>query len=176
MKQGIASMIALGLLAGCASTPEPVDRTPKTTVRVINTTAYPEFPNLPVPPQVRLLPFEVDFPRDVNELTVKNITSCVNVPETERDDRFWARCGENPIQSNSNIFIGLTQDNWNNVNSNFEILRENNAVLRGLLGQANRQRSEWRRLAAEERARSAAEMNAQPVDETPEFDPSAADG
>lgn len=152
------------LLAGCASTPAPVDRVPQTTVTVVNTTAYPEFPDLPIPPNVRLLPFKVDFPRKSGELVVKNITNCVNVPAEERNERFWARCGENPIDTNSNIFIGFDQPNWNNVNSNFEILKENNSVLRRLLTQANTQRSNWRNLAAQERSKSAgqrAEIEAQ---------------
>lgn len=176
MKDKILIAISLILLGACASAPDPVDRTPKTTVRVINNTAYPEFPNLPIPPDVRLLPFEVDFPRNQNQLVVKNITTCVNVPVENQDDRFWARCGENPIDTNSNIFIGLTQDNWNNINSNFEILKENNSVLRGLLNQANKQRAEWRRLAAQERARTVAETSS--VIETPptSFNTNDADG
>lgn len=158
------SVIILGLLllllAGCASDPEPVNRIPQTTVTVVNTTAYPEFPDITIPPDVKLLPFQVDFPRKMNELTIKNVTNCVNIPEEERDERFWARCGENPIDTNSNIFIGFDQPNWNNVNSNFEILKENNAVLRRLLEQGNIQRQNWRRLAKEERNRSAAERAA----------------
>lgn len=151
--------LALGgialFLMGCAGTElPPVDRTPITTVEVVNTTAYPEFPNLPVPPEVRLLPFQTDFPRKRDETTIKNISSCINVPEDQQDDRFWERCGENPIDTNSNIFIGFDQQNWNNVQSNFNTLRENNFVLRGIIEQANKQREEWRRLAAQERARS----------------------
>lgn len=152
----IITLLAIISLAACANIPPEVNRIPQTTVTVVNTTAYPEFPDLPIPPDVKLLPFNVDFPRKSGELVVKNITTCVNVAEEARDDRFWARCGENPIDTNSNIFIGFDQPNWNNVNSNFEILKENNAVLRGLLRQANKQRADWRRLAVEERDKAAA--------------------
>jgi len=146
----IGTILVVLSLAACAQTPEP-SRMPQTSVTVVNTTAYPEFPDLPIPPDVKLLPFKVDFPRKSGELVVKNITACVNVSEEAQDVRFWARCGENPIDSNSNIFIGFDQPNWNNLNSNFEILKENNSILRGLLRQANKQRSGWRKLATEER-------------------------
>lgn len=155
----IKSILVVGslslLVMGCASNDlPPVDRTPITTVEVINTTSYPELPNLPIPPELRLLPFQTDFPRRRDETTIKNISSCINVPEEQQDDRFWERCGENPIDTRSNIFIGFDQQNWNNVQSNFNTLRENNFVLRGIIEQANNQRAEWRRLAEQERARS----------------------
>lgn len=157
MKRSVFVILALLGLGACAASPEPVNRIPQTTVTVVNTTAYPEFPDIPIPPNVRLLPFQVDFPRRMDELVVKNVTNCVNVSEEARDDRFWARCGENPVDTSSNIFIGFDQTNWNNVNSNFEILKENNAILRNLLSQGNKQRQEWRRLAQQERDRAASE-------------------
>lgn len=147
------SILASLLLSGCAGTRGPETFEPKTTVRIVTETAYPEFPNISLPPPVRLLPFEVDYPRNPNELVVKNITSCVDVPEEERDDAFWARCGENPILVDSNIFIGLDQQNWNNVQENFQKLKENNIVLRQLLETANRQRELWRQQAQRERER-----------------------
>jgi hypothetical protein len=144
---------ALLLVTGCATAPAPQPLKPETTVEVITTVVYPEFPDIPLPPKVRLTKFEADMPRVMNELTVKNITECVRVPEAERDERFWARCGENPIDVNSNIFIGFDQENWNRLNINLKRLQENDHVLRRLLEQANAQRSEWRRLAEEERTR-----------------------
>lgn len=176
MKNKIVAVISILALGACASTPDPVDRTPITTVRVVNTTAYPEFPNLPTPPEVRLLPFEVDFPRDLTQLTVRNVTNCVNVPEEQRDDRFWARCGENPIKTNSNVFIGLDQQNWSNLNSNLNLLKENNNVLRGLIDQANRQRAEWRRRADQERARAQTERNLIEQENNQTLNPANADG
>lgn len=149
------SGFALLALVGCGGMElPPVDRTPITTVEVINTTSYPELPNLPMPPEVRLLPFKTDFPRKRDETTIKNISSCINVPEEQQDDRFWERCGENPIDTKSNIFIGFDQANWNNLQSNLNTLRENNFVLRGIITQANKQRENWRNLAEQERVRS----------------------
>lgn len=140
-------------LAACQTPPEDNTFEPKTTVRVVTETAYPEFPDISLPPPVRLMPFEVDYPRDPDEFVVKNITSCVDVPEEQRDDAFWARCGENPILPNSNIFLGFDQQNWNNVQENFQRLKENNIVLRQLLETANRQRQLWRQQAQRERER-----------------------
>lgn len=151
MKYFVIPVLLLG--AGCATTPPPQPLKPETTVEVITTVVYPEFPDLPLPPKVRLTPFEVDMPRVMTELTVKNITDCVRVPESERDEAFWGRCGENPIDVNSNIFIGFDQENWNRLNINLKRLQENDHVLRKLLEQSNEQRREWRRLAEQERAR-----------------------
>jgi len=111
-----------------------------------------------VPPPVRLVPFQADMPRDLTQLTVKNVTNCVSIPEEERDERFWARCGEHPIVPNSNIYIGFSQQNWNNIQTNLITLQENDFVLRGLLEEANRLREEFRQKAQEERDRISKEL------------------
>ena len=120
---------------------------------MITTVTYPEFPDVvPVDP-VRLLPWEHDVPRDMSNLKVKNLSTCIKVPVEKQTRSFWARCGENPILPNSNIFVGFDQSNWNNIVENFERLRENLYQYKQRIIAINKQREEWRRKAEEERKR-----------------------
>lgn len=153
----VVSLLAL-FTAACGQSTGTGQFRPTTNVQVITQTAYPEFPNIPVPPPVRLVPFQADMPRDLSQTVIRNVTDCRNVPEEQQDDRFWARCGEHPIIPNSNIYIGFSQGNWNNIQTNLIKLQENDFVLRGLLEEANKQREEWRRQAQEERERVKGEL------------------
>lgn len=144
------SIIGLALLmSACSSAPN--EFTPRTTVRVVNTTVYPDLPQVPAVPDPGLIPWSYDFPRDTSKVTVKNITKCVEVAEADQDTDFWNRCGENPILSDTNIFIGLTRENWDILNSNLKKLQENIYLYRRRIEQINRQREEWRQKASEER-------------------------
>lgn len=156
----LTAFAALLLLGGCAA---DAGFNPKSTVRVINSMSYPEFPNVqPVFP-VNLIPWQADVPRDLTKTVVKNVTLCKKVSEEDRDDAFWNRCGEHPIVTNSNIFIGFDQINWNIIIENFAKLREQLFKYQKRIEEVNRQREAWRVKAEAERQRMAAENSGEPL-------------
>lgn len=181
MKKILTVIVASLLLGACAGN---VDREfkPKTTVRVITSMSYPQFPNIEPLPPVAILPWTHDLPRDTTIVSVKNLTDCrrvkvgrdeatgktkykklelfspedkpyVILPVEEQTTSWWRKCGENPILPNSNIFVGFSQIEWNIVIENFAKLRERIWQYRQRMIEVNRQRQEWRDKAEQERLR-----------------------
>ena len=135
-------------------------------MRVVNSTSYPEFPDVEPLPPVDILPWKHDVPRDMTVLSVKNLSECrkvetyvpenkpyVTLPKKEQTTEWWAKCGEHPVLPNSNIFIGFEQDQWNILVEDFMKLREQNWKYKQRIDQVNKQRQEWRKKADEERLR-----------------------
>ncbi len=152
MKTVIVLVLASFVLAACGGAFNG-SFDPKTSIRLITITTYPEFPDIePVSP-VNLLPWKHDVPRDMDRLVIKNLTNCKNVPEENQNNSFWRRCGENPVLTNSNIFVGFDQPNWNLIQENFNKLREQNFQYRERIKAVNKQRQEWRKKTEEERQR-----------------------
>lgn len=149
-----AGVLAL-LLSGCALN-KPVNPEPVTTVRVVQVTAYPELPDIPLPVEPVLLPWEYEVPRDMSRKEPRPTPDCERVPDKERDDAFWQRCGENPVVRDSNVLFGFDQRNWNILLANFSKLREYIFQLRARIDLANESRREWRQRAQEERRRAEA--------------------
>ncbi|CAD5374728.1 hypothetical protein RA210_U70044 [Rubrivivax sp. A210] len=147
-----ALLVVATCLAGCAtnrlSAPEPV-----ATVKLVQTTTYPELPDIQMPVEPVLLPWEYEVPRDLSRMEPKSTPDCERVPDKERDDAFWARCGERPVIRDTNVLFGFDQRNWNILLSNFAKLREYIFQLRARVDLANESRREWRRRAEEERRR-----------------------
>ncbi len=146
------AMASVILLGGCQTAFDGTFN-PTTTVRFVTTTSYPEFPDIqPVAP-VNLIAWQHDFPRNMEKVVIKNVSTCIKVPEEKKNAAFWNRCGENPIMTNSNLFVGFDQENWNIILGNFAKLRENIFQHQERINAINRQRQEWRRKAEEERKR-----------------------
>lgn len=150
----IAALVAVSaVLAGCASSslsvPEPV-----TTVRVVQVTSYPELPDIQLPLEPDLLPWEYEVPRDLSRTEPKNSAECQRVPDKDRDNGYWAKCGENPVIRDTNVLFGFDQRNWNIMLSDFSKLREYIVQLRARIDLANESRREWRRKAEEERRKA----------------------
>lgn len=140
-------------LVGCASIEQPKPFQPVSKVEVVTSTVYPEFPPLQTPNELKLLPVKMDMPRDLSTLVIKDNEDCKNVPEEERDQLFWKKCGENPIIQNSNVYIGFDLRNYNNLLINLNRLKERILVLTGIIEQANEQRLNWIEKAKAERER-----------------------
>jgi len=158
---------AMVVLSACIHTPSSNDFTPKTTVRVITSISYPEFPNIEPLPNVNLVPWTHDMPRDTTVVSVKNLTTCrkietytpenkphVVLPKEEQTTSWWKKCGEYPIMPNSNVFIGFSQDQWNIILEDFSKLRERNWQYKQRIIEINRQRESWRERADQERAKA----------------------
>ena len=145
----LIALAALFLLSACESTRFD----PKSTVRVVTSMSYPEIPNIEPLLPVNLIPWLADIPRDMTKTVAKNITSCRKISEEDRDDAYWNRCGEHPITSNSNIFIGFDLTNWNIIIENFAKLREQIFKYQKRMEEVNRQRESWREKAEAERLR-----------------------
>lgn len=167
----ISAVSVLFLLTACET--ETARRfEPQTTVRVISTMTYPEFPNVEPLPPLAILPWRHDMPRDTNIVSVKNITECrkvetyspenkphVVLPVEDQSIGWWKRCGENPIFPDSNIFIGFSQTDWNIILENFAKLRERNWQYKQRIIEVNRQREVWREKAEQERLRLESRQN-----------------
>lgn len=125
---------------------------PKTTVTLVNTEIFPEFPDIAPLQPLDLIPWAADVPRDPSKVTVKNITKCIKVEENKRDKSFWNRCGENPIVEGSNIYLGMDQVNWNVMVENFAKLKERLQQYEARMKEINKQREKWRIQADERRA------------------------
>lgn len=130
---------------------------PKVTVGFEVRTNYPELPNMDIPPDVNLIPWRHDLPRDTTrEMIVKKLTRCLKVPKEERtksNTQFWAECGEYPIITDTQLHIGFTQENWSIILEDFTRLKLRNYQLRQRLLEVNRQRENWRKKADEQRAK-----------------------
>lgn len=140
------------LLGGCSMFGKRDKVEVSNPIEVITTSSYPDLPDMSHPPKLNLMTPKWDYPRDMEApMTIKNLTTCKNVPEEKQDDDFWAECGEYPIIPNSNIYRGYSYPEW-------LLFRENEAAIRGKLkeyevriDEINRQRREWREKNAEER-------------------------
>jgi hypothetical protein len=163
----VASLVVVcAALAGCASSsfsvPEPV-----TTVRMVQVTNYPELPEIQMPLEPDLLPWEYEVPRDLSRTEPKNTTECLRVPDKERDNAFWAKCGENPVIRDTNVLFGFDQRNWNIMLSDFSKLREYIVQLKARIDLANESRREWRRKAEDERRKVEAASPPKPAASAP---------
>jgi len=140
---GAVSILALG---ACAKPPSrQTTFTPQTTVRVVSEVKYEQLPGIDVPETPALKPVAYDLPRDTAAAPiVKTTTECLSVPTAQQDLAFWERCGQFPIDPDSNIFIGMDQENFNNLNYNMETLRQYVAVLKERIAIANDQRADAR--------------------------------
>jgi hypothetical protein len=149
--------LAAAALAGCGQmglkNPEPTS-----SVRVVQTVSYPELPDIPLPPEPQLLPWEYEVPRDLSRKVPRNAPECLRVADKDRDDAYWDQCGENPVIRDSNVLFGLDQRNWNVMLSNFSKLREYITQLKARVELGNEARREWRRRAEEERRRADAAL------------------
>ena len=166
-KLAILLVIALGLTA-CGTTDPSFE--PKSSVRLVTSMTYPEFPNIEPLPDVNFLPWVSTVPLDTSVVSVKNTTECrkvktyvpedkpyVVLPVEEQPPSWWSKCGENPVLPNSNVYIGFEQDQWNIILENFAKLKERNWQYKQRLEEVNRQRTEWRAKAEAERQRIAKE-------------------
>ncbi len=142
--------LAAAALVGCASASLSGPQ-PQTTVRLVQVTAYPELPDIALPLEPELLAWEYEVPRDLSRIVAKSTAECQRVPDKERDNAYWARCGENPVIRDTNVLFGFDQRNWNIMLTDFSKLREYIVQLKARIELANESRREWRRKAEEER-------------------------
>lgn len=140
-------------LAACQST----DFVPKSTVQVITRMSYPEFPDIEPISSVNLIPWKHDVPRDMTKTVAKNTTECQKVLDDARNETYWNKCGEHPIITDSNIFVGFDQENWNIILENFAKLREQLFRYQKRIEEVNSQRQQWRKKAEEARQQATEE-------------------
>jgi hypothetical protein len=139
-------------LAACDSM-APKNPEPTTTVKVVTVTSYPELPDIPLPPEPALIPWEYELPRDMSRVEPKS-PECGKTPEANRDDSWDRECGVHPVIRDSNVMYGFDQRNWNILLSNLTKLREYIAQLKGRIDTANATRREYREKAQQEREKA----------------------
>jgi len=132
--------LALGiLLSACAATSEP----PIVKTDVVR--VYPELPDIEPLPPLTLIPFEWDYPRDKTKRIPKSTNECLKIPEQQRDNSYWDRCGENPPLSDSNIFMGLSRDDFETFLINNEKIKARLLQYKARIDEINQQREMWRK-------------------------------
>jgi len=151
--RAISALVLVLPLAACNGT-RLTEPEVKTRVEVVNTTGYPELPDIQMPLEPALIPWEYDVPRDLSKVEPKN-EECRKTPETARDEAWDRKCGVNPVIRDSNVLYGFDQHNWNIMLSNFAKLREYIVQLKARIDAANESRQEWRAKAEKERNNAA---------------------
>ena len=151
------AIAAAAALAGCANNrltiPEPV-----TTVKVVQTTSYPELPDILLPLEPELLTWAYEVPRDTSRTVLINSAKCRALSDKGREDSAVPdECQEHPVIADTNVLFGFDQRNWNILLTNFSKLREYIFQLRARVELANKSRQEWRDKAEQERRRFDAE-------------------
>ncbi len=159
------ALIAVAL-AGCASSALSIPE-PAATVRVVQVVSYPELPDIALPLEPELLAWEYEVPRDLSRIVPKNTSECLRVADKERDNAYWARCGENPVIRDTNVLFGFDQRNWNIMLADFSKLREYIVQLKARVELANESRREWRRKAEDERRKVEAAQAPKPAASAP---------
>jgi len=132
-----ALLLAMAV-AGCAS--------PKPEV-IIQREAVETYPNLPPmeAPNFEAKKFRLDVPRDMSAApVVKQDAACKAVPANQRNAAFWKRCGEQPPLADSNIFIGMDEENFRLFEEFLEVMAAKDAAWKARLDEVNKQRAEWR--------------------------------
>lgn len=136
-KLALLGLLGVTLLAGCATSPtgRTFDPQRQTTVRtVVVQEEAPRQAPVDIPDSPKLKPVEFDYPRMMNASEViKNTTACRAVPKEQQDVNFWAECGIAPIDPDSNIFIGMDQESYNNLTYNLATLKEYSGLLKSRL-------------------------------------------
>ena len=144
----IVSLVILFMLylflGGCANRPSMFDGILPTTEKVVikNITKYPEFPPLSYPPNMSLVPFEWDYPRLRDSVVVKNTTDCLAVQEKDQDEKFWNKCGINKLDTTSNLYIGMTEENYRLFINNWNQILGREKQWRAIINEVNRMREE----------------------------------
>jgi hypothetical protein len=130
-------------LTGCTTTslfkdPETIEK-----IITIDNTKYPELPKVYYPPSAILLDFKFDWPR-TQELTILNKKSCLIIEETNRDKSFWRKCGINKIDIDSNLYIGLSEQDYRNLILNFDKIMAREKQWKSIINEINRQRENFK--------------------------------
>jgi hypothetical protein len=141
----IILLIILNLfISGCTTT--SLFREPKTIEKIItiDNTKYPELPKVYYPPSAILLDFKFDWPR-IHELVVLNKKACLDIKETNRDKSFWRKCGINKIDTESNLYIGLSEQDYRNLILNTDRLMAREKQWKAIVDEINRQRESFKK-------------------------------
>jgi hypothetical protein len=147
----IISLIILFILylflGGCANRPSMFDGILPVTEKIITKTVtkYPEFPPVSHPPNMGLIPFEWDYPRMRDSVVVKNISKCLDVPTKERDKSFWKKCGVNQLDTTSNLYIGMSEENYRLFINNWNQILGREKQWRAIIKEVNRMREELKK-------------------------------
>lgn len=113
------------------------------TLRLVSVTQDTKMPPIEYPPEIELHVIDYDIPRDTSKpRIIRNTTQCIEVPASKQDQAFWKRCGLYPPLSNSNIFLGVDQTNWEYMLENWARIKAREEMWRARIDEVNRQRSE----------------------------------
>ncbi|MDX8393175.1 MAG: hypothetical protein R8K21_01135 [Mariprofundales bacterium] len=145
--------LCIYILSACSTTPRALPLPTRTITETKIVQSYPELPELKPVPALNLTSFTWDYPRNMQEWVPKSTSKCLSVPDAQRDNSFWERCGEHPPLANSNIFMGLDDGEFKKFQLNWAKLRARLQQYKARIDEVNRQRAEWRSNAEAERVK-----------------------
>jgi hypothetical protein len=158
----LAVAVGLVMLSGCGTLAAGLNRATGTQLIQTHSTVYPDLPDVEIPDPPRTRPVTFDVPRDLNGTpTLRNTPECTRVPLDQRSEAFWSRCGDFPIDRQSNLLVGLDEQGVRNLTYNREAQDSYTRQLRRLLREENRQREVWRERNRANREREARERERQ---------------
>jgi hypothetical protein len=129
-------MLAPFLLLGACNPNEPV--------RVVNTTSYPNLPDIILPPNADLESVMFNVPGDLSQQLIKNTDECQSVPASQRNRVFWVRCGDYRDASGNQIYVTLDKPNFERLRANLSKLRVRDQQFQYRVDEVNKQRQDWR--------------------------------
>lgn len=150
MKKAIYSIfiiLLVSIVSACSSTPEL-----KKEIRVVEKNVYPDMRKFDYPEPPKLLPVKWDWPR-TSVVIPKNTSKCLDVPKGKRDDEYWKKCGINKVDFDSNVFIGLKENYFQNLSINMERIEAYMKKYKKRIEAHNNMVDKYRKLEKEEQKR-----------------------
>ena len=138
MKRACVLLLCL-ILCSCA-TNKPLE-----TVRLVTKDIYPAIPPIEPVSDAPLVAWQYDFPRDTSApKIVKTTENCKKLSVKYKSvSQYPDYCLEYPIAKSSNLFIGLTYDNWVILTRDFMLLKQQYLQYKARIDAINKQRSDW---------------------------------
>lgn len=121
----------------------------RTHTEVLTTTnnVYPDLPHIDKPIELDLEAVAYAFPLDMNAPPViKSSTFCKSTPVEEQDLNYEAKCFEQPVDKDSNVYIGFEQNEWEKFKTNMVKLKAQGEAYSDTIDEINRQRDVWKKL------------------------------
>ena len=136
MNKFVVILLALSL-AACGSTKE---------IAVpVYVSVQPNLPPISAPARIEFGAPQWDLPRDMTaQPQIKNLSTCINVAEEKQNNSFWRRCGEFPVDENSNLYMGFDLDNYNVIVLNVNKMKLQLKAYWDTIQKINAERELWR--------------------------------
>lgn len=117
---------------------------PNEPVRIVNTTSFPNLPDIVLPPNLDLEDVRFSLPGDLEDRIIKNTSACQSVAAENRDKVFWLKCGQYKDIDGNIIYVTLSQPQYEALRRNLQKLQVRDQQYNYRLNTVNEQRRQWR--------------------------------